>query len=1406
MSSPEPAPKQTRQDSTRQAAVPAKSPDQTTATGASASAVEANGQAGDAATGRMVADDSNHDGAWAAAWHGFTDGGQIALEIAKLLLFNPFTGSWSGNLEIGKALYYAQAFAPASALSMVTLHGANRGSNPVHVDLNLYHKTFDLTAAALSVAGFHTGTASGKTADLDGLSVHVQKGEVDLKIGSAIVHDVVFTRGAEHLHADELELHGLSASGAQGADLAANLHFAEAHVTRIVYGNAAPISFNLPAGASIDAVWTSHQSTPVAAAGGAAPAPATAHGTAAPGATAAAAPSLDVLPPGASVNVVIGKSTTHAAIAGQISGTTDIDHITAILSGKNGAPLAQLLITGFHGAGNATTSAANVSIDQVKLIGAPPLVNALLSNPGLAADEHVKSAVALVRSVGIKPSISGDVVFTHLGLAHGAAGDSATTDFASTLVLPNVGTLAVKMTKLSVGTANGASGSFDHFEATLFDPKQKQLGHVDLDGGAARDVDTTTRAGSVHKFHATGDVAGIVRAGDALVQQLPITVRSGFAMVRQLGITGDVSGSLTAHEIKGGGTEISGNFQAHVNAGDVGSVVIDVADFRGSASTASDATFRDFKTTLTNPRGHLIADVHIANGNFVEGAKGTTSFKAGKIDAKGDGPSVMAMVNAVVKDAPQLSPPVKIAFDLVRNYYVNGGGELALSGVAVTGDATGVNTAKLQNASASFKLATGESVSATATGVDTTTGAAHGTDVQFDSFTASLDAAIGGGHAKILVQRGGAKLGPPPKAGAAQDFTIRSHHATFDGQATDISKLVAGLRAHLGTLPAPVASVFEVVGNYASSQTGTQTDGKVDASVTADNLAVTEAHGQLSGTGDVSTRVSVPSGVANLTVHGFVGTGKDLKFSGLDLSVLDASGATAASLRVGATHLDASGAVTVASIAASGDGARLRTVVDALGNRVPAAVSQSLAAVGPSRVDAAITSISVAPTADGGLVSDAAVVRVTGAINVTAAGSKYRSPNAQLAIYGAHVTLGPDKKPREIDATSMDVTGTFSSLGNGRAIDGDATLHIGASKITLDAHGKVTGVQTANVVLAGDVTTKAAPASATAAPTAPTATTTAAATTAVAAAPAAAHASSGIDPAEQSEIVTGAQAIKSADIKAQTPIIAGRYGAGLVHVDVPAGATIYTSIQVRDYALTNGTRVQIQPKLEAFWIKAGGVDLETSGTQGVLEAKLSGFFDQNITKYVVGQKKLQLDLGALVQQVMGNMHKTLSSAAQAAAPSPAPAKQSAQPTAASQQRGTDALQKQHDKWAAKAAKDTTAKQRARDAELEPRSLDVADLATKGIEAALTSGTADIDLATRQGAADTIDAHLHGQAQGGTSGGVLELGASEAHVQVAGQTVDAKGVDTGPVDLTQSNGATHVQISRFSIETLQWLGS
>ena len=1356
MSSPEPAPKQTRQDGARQAAVARPAPEQARAPGTSPSPahVQANGQASDAATTRMVADgEASHDSRWMQLAHGVADGAQIIGEIIRLALFNPFTGTFEGNLELGKALYYAQLVAPIQALQMIALDGANRGSNPVHVRLNLYHKTFDLTAPHLAIAGFHTGTVTGRACELSALTAHAQAGSVTVTIAGATLHDVTFLRGDQQLHAREVGLRGLAATATSGASLETALHFAEAHVHGLVYPNATPLDLDLPGGTSLDAVWQ-HQApaaTPTSAPGALPPAP-------------------DVLPPGSRVQIELTGLQAAAIVAGDATrGQGGFGHLRIALV-KDGTDLASIVVTGFHAGGSA--AAVGGTIDQLVLTGAPPLVDALLANQQLATDPHVRAAMQLVKSLGIKPALHGSVAFSHVGLDHGAAGERATGDFAATLALPGVGKLDVKMMKFAIGTADGASGGFDHFETTLTDEAGKELGHVDLDGGAAHNPDPKTRTGSVHKFHARGDVAGIVRAGDAIIKQLPLTVRSGFAMVRELGITGDVSGSLTAIATASK-TEVTGSFQAHLDAGAVGSIRVDVADFRGSETSAADATFRDFKTTLTNPRGHVVADVHITNGNYVQGAKGATTFKAGKIDAKGDTSSVTAMIGAVEKQAAVLSPPVRVAFGLVRAYYVNGGGTLGLAGVEVTqgAGAAGAQAVRLGRADAAFRLATGEQVAASVSGLHGDS-AARGTDVQFDRFDATLASPAGGGHARIVVESGGAQIAAPAKhaAGATPDFSVHGHHATFEGQVVDISKLVTGIRAHLGALPAPLAAAFDVVGRYATAQTNNQ----VAADVSATDFAMSAAHGSEASHGDVSARVALAGDVVQVAVHGFVGDGSDVKFTGLELAVQGDGGQVAASLQVGSTHLDRQGAVTVASITAMGDATRLRKVVDALGSRVPEAVTRALAAVGTSRIDAAISSISVAPTTGGGLVTDAAVLRVTAGIMVSAGDTVYRSPNAALAIFGAHVTLGPDKKPREIDASRLEVTGTFSSLGAGRALDGNATIHTGAAKILFDATGAVQSVQAGQLQVTGDVTRTTTPAPA--------------ATSAATAQPTRAQQLASHDHVA-SEATTAAQAIKSADIQAHTPIQAGRYGSGLVHIDVPSGATIQTSLQVRDYALTNGTRIVAQPKLEgAAWLKAAGVDLETAGTQGALELRLDGFFDQNLTKYVVGKTKLSLDLGTLVGEVMGKIRGSIEAAA-------ATAQKGASPAARD-----DGLAKKHDKWAASAARHTAPRQRTKDAADEPRSMAVGDLATQGIQAALTTGVGDLELASRDG---QIDAHLHGEAAGG---GVMRLAASDAHVQVAGQTVDAQGVDTGAVNIATQGDTTHVQLTGFSIETLRWLGS
>jgi hypothetical protein len=1357
--SADPAPKETRPDTARQAVTSRPAPERAGGQATSASAIQANGAASDAATTRMMGDGaSESESRWARFTHGVADGAQIIAELVKLSIFNPFTGTMEGNLELGKALYYAQLVAPHSALNMISLNGANRGSNPVHIRLNLYHSTLDLTAPQLQIAGFHTGTATGKACELHNLTAHGTKGAINVQFASATLHDVTFIRGDQHLVARDVGLTGVAVSATEGASLETALHFANAHVHGLVYPGAASIDLDLPGGTSLDAVWA-HQ---------------------APAATTATAPGTlppapDVLPPGASVHVELAGLHAAGVVNGAAStGNGGFDHLRVALV-KNGADLASITIAGFHGGGSAATAGAQ--IDQVVLHGAPPLVDALLANQQLAGDPHVRQAMALIHQLGIRPSVNGTVSFTHVGLSHGAGGEAAMGDFASTIAMPGVGTLDFKMTRFAIGTADGVSGGFDDFTAHLVDEAGKELAFVELTGGSAKNPDPHTRKAQVKQVHARGNVAAIVQAGDALVRQMPVTVRSGFEMVRALGIKGDVTGSLSA-TTKDGKTEFTGSFQAHLSAGAVGNVVINVTDFHGN-DTAAGANFRHFDAQLTNPRGKAVAGIGINNGNFTEARKGTT-FTAGQIDARGDSSSLTQLITSIEQQSTALPAPVRVAFSMVRSYYVNGGGVLQMSGVKVTDDGHGHEAARLGNIAANFTLATGEHATIAMTALQGER-AAGATDLTFDRFEATLaGSAAVGGHARILVEQGGSHLGATPAhaaAGATPDYSLRGHHAAFEGEARNISKLVAAIRERLGSLPGPIARAFEVVGQLATSQ-GPVDQIKTNVDATDLSVARSAAHGS-SASGSVAALVSLRDGTVALGLHGFVGQGQTFHFESLDLNVADAGGTSTAQLRVGRTELDASGAVTVASVTAEGDAAKLRAAVGQVGGQVPEAIGRALSTVGSSRIDAAISSISVKPVDGGGLVTDAAVLRVNAAVAVTdGTGTTYRSPNAALAIFGAHVVLGPDRKPREIDATRLEASGNFSSAGSGRALSGQATIQTGAAKILFDATGAVQSVQAGQIHATGGgsmtttPTTATTPATTTATPTTDQRLASHDRTTAMA--------------------TDAARMIKSADVHAHTPITAGRYGTGMIFVDVPTGAMFHTTLQIRQYALTGGTKLVVTPKLDApLWMKAAGADLETSGTQGALKVNIDGFFDQNVTKYIVGQGTLSLNVAELVGEIMGRMRSRIEDAAASAAPDPK--------AAADDRRDRAALAEKQRRWN---ASHTDPRARARDAATEPRTTSVGGVVTQGAQLSQTTGDATLELAAPDG---NIAAHLHGEA----SGGVLRFGATDASVRdastaVGGGNVRVHNVDSGAIDVSRQGDTTQVQFGSFSIEQLTWL--
>jgi hypothetical protein len=1367
VSSPQPASKEQRPDTSRQAPAQRQAPERSGGA-TSAGAMEANGAAGDAAAARMA--DSPHEGKWMSLAHSVEGGALILKELVASGHFHPISGEYEGTIDLAKALRYASLISAAHAYtSAVTLGAASAGGNMVHVKLNLYHKVADVSASQLLLASVNYNGVSAKTSEIRGLVAHYDANSVEASFAAVNLHDVTFHKGEQVLRAREVAMQQCAA-GAHGGTTG-SLRFAEAHVHGLLYPNAAPLDIDLPGGTSLDAVWAQQTG----------PKPAS-------GSNGALPTAPNVLPAGASVKIELAGLHAGANLAGDAAhGGGGFEHLRLALV-KDGKDLAALTITGFKASGSAT--AAGATIGRVELKGAPPLMEALLANQQLASEPHVANAVGMVKQLGLKPSIDGTVAFANISLAHGPGGDSALGDFSSSVHLPGIGTLNFNMSKFSIGTAGGAAGSFQSFDATLLDEAKKEVGHVALAGADAKTTAAGRTAG-VKKLSAGGNVNGIIHAVEPILKSLPVTVRSGFEMVRALGISGDVTGSVSS-TTKDGKTEFGGSFTAHLSAGGIGDISINVQDFHGS-DTAASATFRHFDAQLTTKAGKAVAGVGIANAAFTAGkTKSSNAFHAGAIDVRGDATNLGALIHSIEQQAPGLPPPVRVAFGMIRSYVSQGGGTLQLADVNVANAGSGHETGRLGAVHAGFTLPTGEAIqinlSALAGGR-----AGGGTKVDFERFDATLTSPKASSKALVVVEKGGATIGAKPAAGVETDYALHAHHIVFDGVVTNISKLLTAIRERLGELPAPISRAFEVVGELAAAQ---GPNAGAASTVDATDLNIHRGPKEATASGNIAVSVGLRDGTAAVSVRGFSGKGEAFAVEALDVTVAEASGGTAAKLHGDQISRDDAGKITVGALTAEGDAARLRAVVSQVAGKLPETIEKALGALGESRIDAAISSISVTPTAAGGMVTDAALIKVNGAIAVNdAAGNTYRSPNAAIGIYGAHVTLSPDKKPQQVHADRLELSGNFASTGAGRALSGQATLHTGAATILFDAAGGVKSVDAHGITASGGGALTQAPAAKDAAPAAP-----------------AGPAPSPADAAEQKlamldkagpAATEAAAMLKGADIHAHTPIQAGRYGSGIVNVEVPTGAMIHTSLQVRDYALTNGTRVDIQPKLGNWLVKLGGAELETNGTQGALKVNLGGlfgglatFFGLNNVSRLTG-KKVTLNLAALVTEVMSSVRTGLEkTAAQAGEPVVKDPRAEAKASAQTARDKRELAEKQR-KWNASHG---DAKSQTEDAASQPRTSSITGLA-EGIQIAATTGDAALDLEAKDG---NVEAHLQGQA----TGGLMQFGASDATIRdlggaVGGGTAKLHNASSGAVTVAKQGDTSTVSLAGLSIEQMSW---
>jgi hypothetical protein len=1288
-----------------------------------------------------------HQSWWRAAAQGTADAATLLYELDRITTFHPFKGTFEGTVDLSAALRVAQLVVPKDKLPAIALGQTPNGSNKVFLELSVYHKFADLTAPQLQIAGFANASMITGPAVLQGLHAHGTTTNVDVTFANAKFQHVTFIRGNEHLSATELQMTGLRASEANGKQGA--IAFTGAQVHGLQYPNAPAVDFDMPGGASMDAVWT-HTAGP----------------TPAKAATPEGLPAVpDVLPQGSKIAIELVGAHGSANGAGGAGG---FEHLhAAVVQGSR--DLASLDISGFTAAGG--TANASASIRQLSIIGDPALVKQLLEHPQIAGNPSVKSAVDLAKSAGLDPAIGGKIVANNVTINHTAGGEEAKGDFAGQIAVPQIGTLDFNLTGVSA-TAKSTSemaAQFATMKLTLRDNDHKELAYLELDGGQAS-MKGAAHAGQVRQLAARGDLGKLVSAADPIVKHAPIDIRGALQALKSLGVKGSVTGDLTA-STEGKEATFGGDFNIDLDAGKVGSVKMHVGGMHGNESGA--LSFASFTATLTDTHGKQAASIAIEGAASTPETKGNeNATHAKKISARGEDATVTSMIAAIQAQTSTLPAPVKAAFAMVRRFYANAGGSLTLENASMGLDKAGDSVAKAADVQGSFELHGAGSAAITLTGFRGVNSKSTST-ISFTEFAATLTDPTGKKAARVTVEGSHDTFGPN-----ASDFHVDAKSVHIEGESKQAAALFSGMQAHLSTLPQPIAASFKLIEQYV---------GTIDAegSVDVTNAAVSSKKGDVVAHGNISGRVKLTEGELDATLTNARTEAGQLGFDGLDVAIKDPHGANAATLHAANAAGDmAKKTGSLGDLSIHGDPQKLKQILDPAVQRVlPPQIGKVLAMLDQSQFEVGTTNLNIAETPGRGLGLTANTITAAGTIQLSdKSGQVYTARNARLEFDGANVVMDAKGEPREIDATAIAISGNFSSVGGGDALRGDVVVKTGKATVKLDDHGAPIAVEVQNIHASGDANRTTTPGK-----------------PAPQKQPTRDQKLAALDGETQSA-ESIAQSIRSADIRARVPLFAGRYGHGLSGIGVPVGAAINIAVEVRNNALTNETSVHIAPPLDLpLWLTGKGVDLETKGREGALKLRLGGFFDQNITKYVIGKGPLALDLPSLVAEVTNHMRDGILSAHE---PSSADEQKDAAKDAAKEAKDEAKLDKDHASWERDRDRDVSRganqKKLDKDAMAEPRGASAADIATHGIDVPHSSATADLTLAKPDG---TLSGHLHGAANGG---GRLALTADELQATVDGQHFDAKGVDTGVVDVaTGSEGASSVQLHGLSIADFKW---
>ncbi len=1383
---------------------------------------------------------------------GAFDAAELLLELEGLGLTGMFTGVAQGYLDIGKAAHYGQLIVGGNFAKVVTLESAGRGSASVYVKFNLWHRTAELTAKELKIAGVHTAAFSAGECDLKDLKANASAGgTANVSFSRADFHDPVFVRGKDHVSAKELIVTGMSISGVDATSVVGAMHFADAQVHGLAYPNMPPIDFELGGGTSFEAVWQRSQPAPAAtaaakpasapAAHGSAPAPAAAT-QAAPADGLPAVPAL--LPAGATIEVTFdGLHAEGIGGTGGGGGDAGFKRLYAAMK-KADKVLASVEIDGFSAAG-ATTGNGGVggaaTIQTAVITGDPSLVQTLLSNPQLAHRAGVKDAIKLITDVGLTPSASGTITAHNItvGSAPGVAAGRG--DFAGHFDLPSVGVFDIKVDGLVAQQQDAAKGlelntAFTKLTMALHDHQNQQIAALELDNTSVG-VDGAKKKGHIGKLTAHGNVAELVKAGSNIVDHMPTAVRGAMQAIRELGVTGEISGSLDMTTVKHGGKqelEFTGDFDAQLDAGASGSVVLKLTAFKGGDQ--GDISFSKFSAQLRDHAGKQAASLAITGGSSPGNAPaGTTRFHATQIDAHGDDASLAAMLGTLDAKASSLPEAVKSAFLFVRKFYAQAGGSLTLNNVTAGTDKAGNEVGTAHDVQANFDVEGAARANIAMTGFRTVLGK-HENQLDFATFDAKLADAKGKQVAHVVIEGSQDSF-----ATTGNDFGIKAKKLMIDGDTHEVAHLFAGVRKHITELPPPIATVFHMVESYGSEI-------KANGTVEATDVGLTSHAGKVIGSGDVSAHVHVPQGELVASLTGARSDGDHVSFDALSVQLKDATGALAASLHATGGHANVKGEEAgLTNIQVFGDATKLQALLDpSVQKSMPPALAGVLAMVKGSDLSAGATNLEMTAAAGGGYTATAAMLNASGTLHITDnSGNVYTAKGAQIELDGAHLTLGADKKPREVSATALSIHGQFSSENGGTVLQGDATVRTGAAHITLDAAGNPTAVNVSNVYASGEGsrTTGVAKPAAKPGAAAPTTTPTpasgvgASAPTAAPRPNAAALASHDQMTAEVEDV---ASAITNADIHTSTPLVPGLYGSGMLHASIPANATLNLNVQVRQHELTGATNLRIVPVLDGpLWLTGKGADLETKGTEGIIRLRVGGLFhwlDLNLNKYAVGKgKPLSLNVNALIQEIMDYVRSSMP-AAEAEQASGSPSAEGSTTTAAAPSGGQaqggsshpaaptkDELKaekeaRDNEQWLAKhhaswqkdvakherqdANKSAADRQKREDKDIaaEPRSANFTDMFKTAIEYSKTSASADLTISKADKEA-TVLGDLHGHTDGG---GRVELSSDAMRATVGNNSVSVTGADTGDVDISKpSENTTHVALAGLKIDSLLW---